>query len=387
MTDQGTELIPSDLHDMDGRITKTNEFLNCRYGDKFTNFDSMIFALMMGRIDPRELTFQDEEMFVADIAARFNTPLKSLYGRLDSFSDKATQCALDHKLADGSFRKIPFLHHFSYYSASTSEDGRAKIVWRFNDEMSSFLLGIDGKETPYTVLFFERFKRLSTKYAPRLYELLQQLIDFNKRKFILSSFREKLDIEGKYSTYGVLKNKVIVPAVKDINKYTDLQVVFDEVKVKNKVVGIKFRFWLDEEFIRQVVNKGQDILDASPVTTGFKNEADFISKMREVFEEHRNLKFERKLSRLTRVERQKLTEKFELEFKLLDVGTMAAQNYQKSGLQSSAIYSMFRGWAADRVLKNSSDYDFATFMEKKGHPVVADASGKYRLERPILTEA
>ena len=157
------ELVAADQYDYDGRITKTNEFINCRYGDKFTSFETKVFSLMMGKINPQEEEFKDESIYVADLAERFGHSPNYLYGRLDKFSDKATQCAMDYKGKNGSYRKIPFLQHFSYDPASESDDGRAKISWRFNDQMSPFLLGIDGKETPYTVLFFERFKRLSTK--------------------------------------------------------------------------------------------------------------------------------------------------------------------------------------------------------------------------------
>ncbi len=379
------ELVAADQHDYDGRITKTNEFINCRYGDKFSSFETKVFSLMMGKINPKEEEFKDESIYVADLAERFGHSPNYLYSRLDKFSDKATQCAMDHKRENGSYRKIPFLQHFSYISASESDDGRAKITWRFNDKMSPFMLGIDGTETPYTVLFFERFKRLSTKYAPRLYELLQQLIDFNQRRFTVDSFREKLDLVTKYKTYGLLKNKVIQPAVKDINQYTDLNVVFDDITAGQKVIGIKFRMWIDEDFIKTVVNKGQEVVEVDPLTSGLKNEADFIKKMKEMFDENQNIKFERKVRRLSKKDYNRLIEEFEAEFKL-DGFSNAATSYRKGGLNSPAIYSMFRGWAAHIILGRKTDHDFKAFMESKGHPIQADSSGKFRLKRPVLTE-
>lgn len=378
-------LVPSDLYDYDSRITKTNEFLNCRYGDKFNNFDSMVFALMMARINPEHTAFKDEEMYVSELAERFGHTTNYLYSKLDKFSDKATQCAMDYKEEDGSYKKIPFLKHFSYISAAKAEDGRAKFIWRFNDEMSKFLLGIDGKETPFTVLFFERFKRLSTKYAPRLYELLQQQFDFKQRKFTLDKFREQLDLESKYKTYGVLKSKVIVPAVKDINQYTDLHVIFDEIRAGIKVVGIKFRFWQDEDFIREVINKGHEILDSKIITSGLQNEADFISKMRDVFDEERNLRFERKIRRISKAKKNELIAEFEKTFKLNGYGH-AAQAYRKNGLESKSIWALFRDWGAEKILPNQSSHDFTAFMASKGHPVVADSEGKFMLKRPLLTE-
>lgn len=382
-----SDLVAKDQYDYDSRITKTNEFINCRYGDKFSVFESKVFSIMMGKINPNDTEFADETLYVSDLADRFGHTPNYLYSRLDKFSDKATQCAMDHKTPSGSYQKIPFLEHFTYIPAAESDDDRAKIVWKFNNKMAQFLLEIDGKKTPFTVLFFERFKRLSTKYAPRIYELLQQLIDFNKREFTVDGFKEHLDITDKYSNYGPLKNKVIQPAVKDINQYTDLNVVFDEITAGQKVVGIRFRMWVDEDFIKNVINKGYTVVDVPDLTSGLKDEADFIKKMKEAFDVNLQIKFEKKLRRISKKEYELLVADFENEHQLNGSGT-AAINYKRTGLvPSSTIYALFRAWASPIILGRKTDTNFEAYMESKGHSVYLAKDGLYKLKRPVLTES
>ena len=135
-----------------------------------------------------------------------------------------------------------------------------------------------------------------------------------------------------------------------------------------------------------MVNKGQDVVEVDPLTSGLKNEADFIGKMKEMFDENQNIKFERKFRRLSKKEHIELVAQFEIDHKL-DGNGNAAVSYKKSGLKSSVIFSMFRGWASPKILGRKVDNNFEAFMESKGHPVLADSSGKFRLKRPVLTES
>ncbi len=104
-----------------------------------------------------------------------------------------------------------------------------------------------------------------------------------------------------------------------------------------------------------------------------------------MFDEHRNLKFEKSLRRLSTKKKETLIQEFEVEFEV-DGRGRAAENYQKQGLKAAPVYALFRGWAAEKILGRKVDFEFEAFMESKGHPVLVEASGKFKLKRPILTE-
>lgn len=114
------------------------------------------------------------------------------------------------------------------------------IILQFHPDLIRDLLIFKSK---YTILLLENTKDIKRSYTYRIYELLKQYEKFGVRTFTLEALRFVLGIEDEqYPRYGNLKQKVIVPAVKEINDNTDLYVEYEEIKQKRKVMGIKFRF-------------------------------------------------------------------------------------------------------------------------------------------------
>ena len=93
----------------------------------------------------------------------------------------------------------------------------------------------------FTSYQLENVVRLNSVYSIRIYELLKQYERIRKRKLTLEELRYFLGIEkDKYKQYGHLKNKVLLVAQKEINKKTDIQFTFNEIKTGRKVTGFEF---------------------------------------------------------------------------------------------------------------------------------------------------
>lgn len=117
-------------------------------------------------------------------------------------------------------------------------DGIIKI--RLDRDMMPFLLQLKQNFTQYEIIWTLHFK---SKYSIRLYELVKSLhyheLDFYKRKFTVDELKKLLDGE-KYKEYRDFKRRVLVPAINEINQYSDKTVSFEEVKRGKKVVAIEF---------------------------------------------------------------------------------------------------------------------------------------------------
>lgn len=115
----------------------------------------------------------------------------------------------------------------------------------------SFTLKIDRmiydmvKDYPegYTPLNLKLLLSLDGKYTFRFYELLR-LWSGTKAiiTYTLDEIKEYLSLEDKksYGTYANLRNKVINPALEELNASKILEIEASEIKKKNKVVAIKF---------------------------------------------------------------------------------------------------------------------------------------------------
>src|SRR5690606_10838527 len=93
----------------------------------------------------------------------------------------------------------------------------------------------------YTSYRLSNILSLSSSYSIRLYELMRKWSFLNKWESSVEEIREKLGALTKsYTLYGNFKNKVLLPAVEEINEQTDLFISFKEIKKGRKVERIEF---------------------------------------------------------------------------------------------------------------------------------------------------
>ena len=116
--------------------------------------------------------------------------------------------------------------------------GTIKI--RLDKDMKPFLLHLKENFTQYELLWTLKFR---SKYSIRLYELIKSIhfheLESYTREFSLDELRKLLDAEN-YTTYQTLKARVILPAVNEINAYSDKTVEIEPIKSGKAVVKIRF---------------------------------------------------------------------------------------------------------------------------------------------------
>ena len=99
-------------------------------------------------------------------------------------------------------------------------------------------------EEQFTSYELKQVSGLSSAYAIRLYEVLIAWRSTGKTPIIeLSDFRQKLGVlEGEYSRFNNFKVRVLDPAIKQINEYTDITVKAEQHKKGRSVSGFSFKF-------------------------------------------------------------------------------------------------------------------------------------------------
>ena len=99
-------------------------------------------------------------------------------------------------------------------------------------------------EEQFTSYELKQVSGLNSAYAIRLYEVLIAWRSTGKTPVIeLSDFRQKLGVlEGEYSRFNNFKVRVLDPAIKQINEYTDITVKAEQHKKGRSVSGFSFKF-------------------------------------------------------------------------------------------------------------------------------------------------
>jgi plasmid replication initiation protein len=123
-------------------------------------------------------------------------------------------------------------------------DGDGLVSLRFNHDILPYLSELNQCFTSYKL---KNVVRMSSSYGVRIYELLIQWKELNRREVAIEWLRNTLALEKKYSAIKDFKKYVLEPAIRDINKNSDLWIKWKQKKTGRKVTHLIFQFGLKEE--------------------------------------------------------------------------------------------------------------------------------------------
>jgi plasmid replication initiation protein len=112
-------------------------------------------------------------------------------------------------------------------------NGTIKI--KINEYMRPFLVQLKDHFTKYE-LFYTLAMR--NKYSLRMYELLKSYENLQKRVFDFHELSKLLFAES-YEFYD-FKRRVLEPAIKEINEYSDITVIHEYIKKERGFYDIEF---------------------------------------------------------------------------------------------------------------------------------------------------
>ena len=108
------------------------------------------------------------------------------------------------------------------------QDGIVRI--KLDNDMKPFLLQLKNNFTSYELIWVLHFK---SKYSVRLYELIKSIhfhdLEEYSREYSLEELRKQLDAE-KYTAWINLRQRVLEPAIAEINEYSDKNITMQPIK-------------------------------------------------------------------------------------------------------------------------------------------------------------
>ena len=155
---------------------------------------------------------------------------------------------------------------FSYFSYKNST-----ITCRFDKAMKPYLLEL----SQYINADIRHVVQMKGKYSQRIYLLLKERFKFGERKFNIQELMDKLEVGKSYRRYDNFKRKVLLQAVKDINKYTDIEIKnigttkdrkwFEEHKPVRKVEAVTFYFKGNIANLKQFIELIRELYPNQPL--------------------------------------------------------------------------------------------------------------------------
>lgn len=105
--------------------------------------------------------------------------------------------------------------------------------------MAPYLFNLNKRFTQY---FLRNILKMKSAYSVRLYEILKSYSNIKEKEFFLDELKKILNVESikSYDRFPDFRRKVLEKASDEINKYTDIIIKFDAIKIGKKVNKIRF---------------------------------------------------------------------------------------------------------------------------------------------------
>ena len=182
------------------------------------------------------------EIDVPAFAEAFEIAPNYAYGLIETLADQLQKKIIQLETTPGTRVKVGLITKQKY------QDGQGRVWIRFDEDLVPHLLGLKEKYTPYRIRDVYQFQRASTW---RVYELLKQFKKIGKREFDLEEFKLKVGVAGAYARIGNLKQRVIDPAVEEINATSDIEVQWSTVKRGRAVAKLRFYIKSNESTVTE----------------------------------------------------------------------------------------------------------------------------------------
>ena len=225
-------------------IKKSNDLIEARY--KFDVWETRFFLTVLSRIHRDDEEFETYRIYYKDIIKTFRLKPTSSYELLRN----AARSLMDKKVTvdyeDNGHKREKIYHLIRHIDLL--KEGRAGasdleqqeyVDVVIESQMRPLLLHLQKNFTAYDL---RNIINLGV-YPVRVYELLKQYESIGRRSLYIDDMKKMFNLSEEYPKFSNFYQKVIDPAIKEINKYTDLKVLkVDKIKNGKKVVALEFFF-------------------------------------------------------------------------------------------------------------------------------------------------
>ena len=224
-------------------IKKSNQLIEARY--RFDTWETRMFLSLLSCIRKEDADLQTYRIWYGDVIDIFGIKSHQSYDLLRAGVKNLMRKTLHVNYQEGGFtreKEYHIIRSTDYLKEGQSGDGiqnQEYIDVTIEPEMKPLLLQLQKNFTAYDL---SNVSRLSAQ-SVRIYELLKQYESLEGRVLDIEYMKRILEYDKEYPDFSNFHQWVIKPAVKEINKYTDIKISrYEKVKEGRKVTALHFFF-------------------------------------------------------------------------------------------------------------------------------------------------
>lgn len=211
-------------------IVKANSFVQASYS--MTLDEMRILSLTLGVFNPENPSKRDFEFTVDEFCKHFPDVNPDIaYTQVQNAIRKISRRWMTLRDDEYMLDEVVFVTDRTYFK----NEGRFRIM--FHERLMPYIAELHNRFTKYKLA---NIGTLSSTHSIRLYELCSQYRDKGWRQTTVDDLKEWLQITDKYPRYNSFNQRVLTPAVDEINEKTDLLVSVEPVRKGRAVTALKF---------------------------------------------------------------------------------------------------------------------------------------------------
>lgn len=222
-------------------VIKSNSLVEARY--RLSLQEMHVIYWLLTQIKPEDEEFKTHKLEIVEFANIIGVKSENQYKELRKVTKRLIQRAMEIYQP-----KTQEYLQFSWLSSARYQIKQGCVLLEFSPLLKPYLLQLKGYFTKIDIVDTLKLKSI---YAVRIFELLLQYISIGKREINIEELRSYCGIEkGQYKLYADLKRYIIEKSRLEINKNTEYEICYSEIKESRKVVAIEWTIQ-KKNFVRE----------------------------------------------------------------------------------------------------------------------------------------
>lgn len=218
-------------------VTKSNALLDASY--QLTARAQKLMLCCVAKIHPKDKPSPEMSITASEYAEILGLEMSDdVYRDLHAAADALFDAYISIREGDATKR----YRWVQEDAIKHTGEGTVTLMWS-----NRILRHLHDLNRDFKTYHIKHIANLDTGHAIRLYEILIKFERTGWREMPLEDFKEMMGIAGKYPDFYEMKRRILAPAIKQLNKSSNLTVKFIPKKKGRKIVGLRFEFKVDNQ--------------------------------------------------------------------------------------------------------------------------------------------
>jgi len=307
-------------------VVKSNILIDGRI--RLTAQEQKIVLGMISKIKRTDPPDKEYRMHIPDFLFMLDTKRTAIYTEGKEIISKLMEKVIYLK-TDTGLLIISFLSSAEFY------EGKSYVDFKFDNKLMPYLFYLKERFTTYQI---ENIVQCRSVYSIKMYEILKSFEGIGERKISLSDLKHMLDIDkNQYKRFSNLKSRVLEPARKEIDKFTDISFSYEKIKSGRSIAGVHFFIGTHKQMPLKFSDpEDQDFIEIEKIEQEEKEIKQIINELpEEKLKRYQNEFFEEKIKKVKFLMKQ----------------------YKKGGFENITIQKSFEPYVLERLEIEKARFD------------------------------